>query len=262
MASSRLIPFLATAGMALATQPACAADIYKNAGAGGAKDPVAVDMTAPFAGFYLGANAGYAVGEVSVGDTDGYNSGDGWSYDAEAAHAGVQLGYNWQTGRFLVGVEGDLGYMNYLGLDDDGADPSSLGGDTRSSINGGFYGALTGRLGVVSGATLFYAKGGLAFLNAEVNVDDGCADAPCGPATLEVNREDTLTGWTVGGGIEHAISSKWSVKAEYLYYDFGTIDAEGITSGLETVRFEHDVTAHTVKIGVNRLIGATRSTLP
>lgn len=151
--------------------------------------------------------------------------------------------------------------MDFLGLDDNGTDPASPGGDTFSSINGGFYGALTGRIGFVTGPTLLYAKGGIAFLNAEVNVDDGCFDAPCGGSTLAVNREESLTGWTIGGGIEHAVSANWTVKAEYMYYDFGTVDAEGITSDLETTRWQHDVTAHTLKFGVNRLFGRPHEAL-
>jgi outer membrane immunogenic protein len=253
-----------TAGLLLGASDdrAWAADVQKNIAPRSAKDLAAVDLAAPFAGFYVGGNIGYALGAVSATDKDFYNSGGSWSYDTEAATVGIQFGYNWQRGALLIGVEGELGYMDFLGLDDKGTDPSSPAGDTQSYLDSGFHAALTGRIGVVSGATLFYAKGGLAFLNAAVNVDDICNQGPCGGETLKVFKEDTLTGWTLGGGVEHAISSKWSIKAEYLYHDFGTIDAEGITSGLETTSWEHDVTAHTVKLGVNRRIGGGRSQLP
>jgi hypothetical protein len=57
-------------------------------------------------------------------------------------------------------------------------------------------------------------------------IDDICDEGACGGGTLKVFKEDTLTGWTIGGG--HAVSSQRSVKAEHLDYDFGTIDDEGI----------------------------------
>ena len=252
---------LALAGLLAQAGTAEAADIHKDGAGTSLKDAPVIVPYPSFAGFYFGGNLGYAWGDVSVGDLDRYNPSDGWSYEAGAFAAGVQLGHNWQRGATLFGIEGELGYMDLLGLDDNGADPASPGGDTVSSVNGGLFGALTGRLGAVSGATLLYAKGGVAFLNAGVNVDDGCAVAPCGGATLEVNGEDTLIGWTIGGGIERALSPGWTVKAEYMYYDFGSIDAEGITSELETTHWRHDVTVHSVKFGVNRLFGKDREAL-
>ncbi len=65
-----------------------------------------------------------------------------------------------------------------------------------------------------------YVTGGFAWGHVRYTADDF---QPTNSATGSA----TATGWTVGGGIEYAITQHWSVKAEYLHIDLGskTIDA-------------------------------------
>ena len=44
------------------------------------------------------------------------------------------------------------------------------------------------------------------------------------PPSRDFDNNTTLTGWTVGGGVEWLLNPNWSVKVEYLYYDFGLND--------------------------------------
>jgi outer membrane immunogenic protein len=82
------------------------------------------------------------------------------------------------------------------------------------TLGGGAFGDVTGSLGDAFDHTLIYAKGGFALYDGEakqVTTKPGYAPAGTG----------TFTGWTVGGGIEHFINPAWSIKAEYLHFDFG-----------------------------------------
>ncbi len=64
------------------------------------------------------------------------------------------------------------------------------------------------------------------------------------------SESDTFTGWTLGGGLEYLVSPGWSVKAEYQYFDFGTQHSSVDYLGT-TFRFDHELTAQTVKAGLN-----------
>jgi len=105
---------------------------------------------------------------------------------------------------------------------------------------------------------LFYAKGGGALLDAKARTIDPCIAPPagCGIGKLSMSGDDTLFGWTVGGGVEWAYAAHWSAKAEYAYFDFGTLDTIGSSNFAERETQSIDVTAHTVRVGVNYRWGA------
>jgi outer membrane immunogenic protein len=83
------------------------------------------------------------------------------------------------------------------------------------TLSGGAYGDLTARLGFAFDRTLVYAKGGFAFFTGEGK------QATTNPGYVP-NATNAFVGWTAGGGVEHFFSPAWSVKAEYLHFDFGT----------------------------------------
>ena len=86
--------------------------------------------------------------------------------------------------------------------------------------------SVRGRLGVVYGRALFYATGGVAVAEI-INTYDTRAFGG-GYASLS----DQRVGWTVGGGIDYALTYNWSLRAEYRYSDFGSfIDKSSILSG-------------------------------
>jgi outer membrane immunogenic protein len=136
-------------------------------------------------------------------------------------------------------VEADLGDMS---IARNQGDP--LAGAEIDIISGGFYGDVTGRLGYAFGQALIYGKGGYAFYY-------GHGDTTTGIPGFAVGRTGAFTGWSAGGGIEHKITSAWSVKAEYLHFDFGSENATLSGGGGGVFPFKNQLTADTVKLGVN-----------
>ena len=90
-----------------------------------------------------------------------------------------------------------------------------------------------------------YVKGGFAF--ADVDYEGGDIDANGFDPFYSYDDSESCTGFAIGGGVEYGISEEISVKAEYLYLDFGQIDVED--EGDRS--YEIDDYVHTVKIGIN-----------
>jgi outer membrane immunogenic protein len=237
-------------------------------------------------GFYVGGHIGGAFGDIDVTDTYDY-TGDpikDSNFGASGLLTGVQIGYNIQNGNFVYGIEADLGYMKLSGnkttdLPGPDDDDSGLGLTGKYSAEGGIYGDLTARLGYATDNVLFYVKGGGAFLNADFTgnyVGDNCTTiGTCGnsnkPSTFDFETGDTLLGWTVGVGVEYALSASWSLKVEYQHFDFSaaSLDHNGTfcfkkgkacpeNSGYSSTLkgdADFDTTVDAVKVGLNYQIG-------
>jgi outer membrane immunogenic protein len=277
---------LAAAGIAMAT-PASAADGYNGYGGGSLKDqPLYLPPT--WTGFYLGGHVGGAWSandennRVDVFTFPAFEDrpqrsvlivGDHKNNDISGVFGGIQFGYNWQNvgwfnPNWLLGIEIDLGGF---GTDDnhrrlfatDGAGNSVfIRGPGGAS---GFYGDLTGRIGYAWNSVLFYGKGGFAWLNS--GSDEVTETLVLADGTTTFFRNDTndrtLMGWTAGGGIEYMINPNWSLKVEYLYFDFTQDDRrccfDGIvdrTTGvpLNNFNFGNDLRFNTVKVGFNYIL--------
>ncbi len=216
-------------------------------------------VTSTWAGGYVGLFAGYGWSEVDVSEPYSDDAGfffndpytDDFSLDADGFFGGVTAGYNWQAGNIVFGVEGEIGYLD---LDESDVDPNSTeiyGGDTVASFDSDLYGAVTARLGFGTDRILIYGKGGVAFLNAEGSIVDDCDTGACGLGLIDMHEDETLTGWTIGGGLEVLVSDAWSIKGEYMYMDFGNLDLDGTDSFGNTYDSSMDVDVHTVKLGLN-----------
>jgi outer membrane immunogenic protein len=217
-------------------------------------DYAPVEEAFSWSGFYIGAHIGGAWGDVDVLELDDeageYNAaGNSWGYDADGVFGGAQIGVNWQPSSLLLGIEADIGL---LGIDGDAPDPASPGLDTISSVDGGFYATVTGRVGLAMDRLLIYGKGGVAFADLGAEINDSCSLAPCGPATISANDDGIETGWTAGGGVEWAFTERMSAKLEYLFMSFDDVKVSGIAPGFVDIdSWEHDVDLHTVKFGIN-----------
>ena len=133
----------------------------------------------------------------------------------------------------------------------------------KYDTSGGLYGDLTGRVGYATNRALFYGKGGVAFLNADLKTHyDGntlaCGAFSSGKVPFDFDRSETLTGWTIGGGAEVAINPSWSVKAEYQHFDFGSMsnsysNSKPVAIGTATLTGTTDtsIAVDTVKVGLN-----------
>jgi outer membrane immunogenic protein len=131
-------------------------------------------------GLYVGANAGLSL----AGGTDNGLVG------------GAQIGYNYQLGHVVLGLEADLTYDSYL--------LSSV----TSATSSGWVGTIRPRLGFAAGPWLFYGTGGLAYGD------------PVLP-NLTATSSDFRTGWAAGAGIEYALNRNLSLRLEYLHTDLG-----------------------------------------
>ena len=86
-----------------------------------------------------------------------------------------------------------------------------------------FIGDLTARVGWAYGLyghSLFYVKGGATFIHNQIDIATNSTPS-FGLAPLATSSAFTEVGWTVGAGVEHAITPAWSVKLEYSYAGFG-----------------------------------------
>jgi outer membrane immunogenic protein len=258
---------LALAGLTL---PAAAADL-------GARPITKGPVMAPppvfsWTGCYIGGFVGGAFAERDVTNTDvggppndfsfgvPWNSplGHSWITELDSSFIGggtLGCNYQWPGSSFVVGIEGEAGFLR---LDGSAADPVSPGLDTIAFTRvGDWYAMITGRLGWAINTVLIYAKGGAAFVDVEHTVIDSCNLAPCGAGLIATSFSDTKTTWTAGGGIEWAFAPNWSVKAEYMFIALDDVDRScGVaTAGPftnSTFCFDHDLGGiHTGKLGVN-----------
>ena len=77
------------------------------------------------------------------------------------------------------------------------------------------------------------------------------ATIPLGlPGTIPASFTHTRVGYTVGGGVEYAITNNWSLRAEYRYSDFGTFsDPTLFLAGANTIPIRHKETEQRAQVG-------------
>lgn len=155
-----------------------------------------------WSGFYLGLQAGYGWGTTEASTGTVANLNQAYSYDSAGALGGVHAGFNWQAQQLVLGIETDL---ELSGLDGSGL--GTQGSRHSSAID--WTGSFRGRAGFAADRTLFYLTGGLAY-------GDIAATGP------DFTTSDWRTGWTLGGGIEHAFGQNWTARLEYRYTDLGS----------------------------------------
>jgi outer membrane immunogenic protein len=178
----------------------------------------------PAPGVPIGTHAG------AVGVVDG-----GWS-------GGVTAGYNWQFApTWLVGVEGDFGYLGGKRLFKDWDDVIAVGEQNN------WYATARGRIGFVTGPALLYATGGIGFVNA-TDAFGGNSGAGLSPTSSTT----TTAGGVFGVGIETKLSRNWTAKTEYLYIDGGGVHSFGSApSGIAGTPTDFTHNYQVIKTGLN-----------
>jgi opacity protein-like surface antigen len=182
------------------------------------------------------------------------------SSDAQGALFGLHLGYNHQfDNRWVVGLEGsvdgtDLSKHSILGVSNNAIFGNGCfnltfacfnygyGASVDTKISSDVQGALRGRLGYAWNRLLFYGAGGVALANFNHQSNLSGAMPDSNPANWFTNPDSIFyyaagrdssslrLGWTLGGGLEYAINSNWSVRADYRYTDFGRIVEQPIAN--------------------------------
>ena len=255
-------------------QFASGADLPRKAPALAPPPPPVVSWT----GFYVGLNAGYAWGHSdhgSVFSCGGSIPLSSCTYDIPSNLAAVtaaatgsvnmngftgggQAGYNWQAGTWIYGVEADFNAFNLKGSRAAaGPFPAAFSSfAVGTSLDTDWLFTARARLGgLIAPTVLLYATGGLAV--TELKLANTFADDFRTPTFGASSHNDTKAGWTVGGGVEWMLLPRWTVKAEYLYVDFGSVSTTLVTNNAFALPFVNSMTtsaglkANIVRAGVN-----------
>jgi outer membrane immunogenic protein len=229
-------------------------------------------------GFYIGANVGWA-GSTDAVTNLGTDTGAG-GFGTSLLHGGIpgainlnqtgfmgggQVGYNWQVWpTWVIGIEAD-----FQGLDAKGSNAFTFLGaggvlpiTTPYSRELDWLGILRGRFGYLwFPSLLFYGTGGLAYGENKIGVAAVCPawTPPCQAEGSTANQtSNTSAGWTLGTGAEWRFAPAWSVRAEYLYVEFGrhsnTISytyGANVSTLTSSVRERDNI----VRFGVNYMFG-------
>jgi outer membrane immunogenic protein len=158
-------------------------------------------------GFYVGANAGYGWNTDSSVSIPGLGPVD---LDGDGFVGGAQVGYNYQIGSFVVGLEADIqraGFDNVREV----AFPDPLTGTVvRINDNLDWFGTVRARAGVAFDRVLVYATAGLSYSGGE---DDTFG-------TLAAD-DDLSIGWVLGAGVEYAVTNNLTAGIEGLWVNTG-----------------------------------------
>jgi outer membrane immunogenic protein len=251
-----------------------AAGVMALSGAANAADmPLKAPVYAPaftWTGLYLGANAGYGwqdstgdnycVNPAGVAGGLGCSVGVGSAVKPSGGFVGGQLGYNYQTGMFVWGVETDIQVTNMQ--NSTGAVPVSccigvatVPANLTRSDSLDWFGTVRGRLGIAFwDHALLYGTGGVMYGQQTVNL---LLTSPVSPVAYTGNSTSTHTGWVAGAGLEYAFTKNLSGKVEGLFYDLGSqtvVATPNVATGFtENANFKY--TGSLVRIGMNVKFG-------
>jgi outer membrane immunogenic protein len=194
------------------------------------------------------------------------------SFGTAPARIGGYFGYNYQINPWVVGLEGDIGDRlgrgkSIVGIPGTGIGLALLAGNNTSqtTVDPTWDASIRARAGyLIAPNVLLYGTGGAAFqhigetifCSAEIPASGGCGLA--GSPNVTSSVETTLVGWTVGGGIEAALTGQWLLRLDYRYADFGTFDhtfALGPTAAGDPVVATR-VATHLMNLGLAYKFGA------
>jgi outer membrane immunogenic protein len=194
-----------------------------------------------WSGLYLGTGIGRISSELqnqyhAPDHLFGFIPDDAVTISAQGSHSfsgasfifGLEAGYNLQFGNYVIGVEADI---NRLGLKESAQSsyfaPFAGPGSNAVSDELPWLATFRPRLGRAFGRTLLYATGGLVLAAARVNET---TVSPTNAGTDSYSFSRLLTGWTLGAGAAYALDNHWTIKAEYLYVDLGSVDGTSYTN--------------------------------
>ena len=223
------------------------------------KAPVA-DPLYNWTGFYFGVNAGVGLGrslsQLTVPDGSA-TLGETSRFGAAGAIGGGQLGYNWQFGQWVFGVETDL---QGSGIEDSRTcgiycQPKAVSAQFDQKLD--WFGTVRGRVGLATGPALSYVTGGLAYGGVKTSIAEALPGSGGSINLSSAGISETRAGWTVGGGVEASLGGNWTGKVEYLYLDLGTQSAALPFTTLPGQSFSSEIREHIFRAGVNYRVGGS-----
>ncbi|MGQ3672109.1 outer membrane protein [Xanthobacter sp. TB0136] len=191
-------------------------------------------QTFTWTGFYIGGNVGWAWASNSLdyqmfaGPLVSYQMGN-----SNGFIGGFQAGYNYQfVNNVVAGVEADFEFTDIKNKGNILFNGPLNGSSVSQKVD--YFGTIRGRLGYAMDRFMPYITGGAAW--AKMGHSDGWID-----------QSDTKWGWTIGAGMEYALTNNWTVKGEYLYASFN----DHKTTTLNGSTLKSGVDLNVLKAGVN-----------
>jgi len=175
-----------------------------------------------WSGFYLGVNGGGAFGRSNWDSAGGF--------DISGGLVGGTIGYNYQIGRGVVGLEGDVDWADISGTTTTLCAAGCQTSDTWLST-------VRARFGYAADRFMPFVTAGGAFGDIRTSTPGFAGNST------------TNAGWTVGAGLEFALAGNWTAKAEYLYVDLGKFNC-GLGCGALTTD-NVSFTTNIVRAGIN-----------
>jgi outer membrane immunogenic protein len=205
--------------------PALAADLAM---------PAPEDVMYNWSGFYVGGNAG--VGSSHSCWTNIFLGGlftfDEGCHNATGGLAGAQIGYRWQSGALVLGLEAQGDWASLEGSNESTSVPAFT---NRSHINA--LGLFTVQAGYAVDNALLYLKGGAAVTNNHFDVLSTPSTAVAGDAA-----DQARWGTTLGVGVEYGFTQNWSLGIEYNHLfmpdqqsTFATVPASPFPFGTDNI---------------------------
>lgn len=182
-------------------------------------------------GFYIGGNVGGGAASSHFDDPCFYCSSA--TPTRGFFTGGGQVGYNYQFGHGLVGIEADVnGNSNFKGSVIGGDDGNAMTVNTKADLSG----TIRARGGLVLDNALIYVTGGAAWADVKqtgtefCNRNAGCVvggiTIPVGtPTGITANRSGVVWGGVIGAGVEFALSRNWIIGGEFLHTMYADKDA-------------------------------------
>ena len=229
---------LGTVALIAFAAPAAAADLaarpYTKA------PPVPIPVMYDWSGFYLGINGGWGSSHKCWDSVAPFLIGAEGCHDATGGTIGGQIGYRWQTGTWVFGLEGQGNWADFKGSNASVLFPG-FANETR--INA--FGLFTGQIGYAANNVLFYVKGGAAVTGDQFRI----RNIPTGVLFATAN-DDTRWGASVGAGVEFGFAPNWTAGVEYnhLFMQDRTVNFGLVAAALAADRIQQDVDLVTVRV--------------
>ena len=212
--------------------------------------PLGTPIVAPYSwtGWYIGANAGYGVGQ-GPGTFAFSPAFETFNAMPAGGFGGGQLGFNYQISSFVLGAETDI---QGAGISDTRTCLLHCIAGTSALIDQklNWFGTTRARVGLANGPVLTYVTAGAAYGGTETDLA-----TTVGGVTNAVTTSTTKTGWVWGTGVEAALGGNWTAKAEYLYLNLGSSAVASAATGTLAVKNQEQI----FRGGINYHFGLDQS---
>jgi outer membrane immunogenic protein len=176
------------------------------------------------------------------------------SFNANGGMVGGTIGFNYQWSSLLIGAEADVDWAGTKFSQTGGISSALIGGTNANfRYQNNVLSTFGARFGFIANHALFYGKAGGAWTQEQFNISG------TDPALGVLSAANTFSrwGWTLGAGVEYAVTNNFTLKAEYNYIDFGstneTLDVTGTTAGHFATTINTKSSINVVKVGANWL---------